>query len=190
MDKYNLIALDGPDGTGKTTLSKLLAEKTNCIYIKTPPNNLNKIRFNFDWNPSARFSFYLLSVLDLPEECFLDRYILSTIAYHSVLNPKEKTNYKETTKELIKKGFIKKPDLQIILTVDEHERKKRIKNRENSYNFYDDDDNFQKKIANEFQELIKTNFLELTDSQYLIMNNTNTDINTTKNNILKRCYYD
>ncbi len=90
------LVIEGIDGAGKTTCAKILAEKLNAYYYKTPPGIFEKIRPEIEIfsDPLTRFSFYLASVFYASIEIskiiawrpvVCDHYLLSTIAYHRAI---------------------------------------------------------------------------------------------------------
>lgn len=94
-NKYPFVVLDGIDGTGKSTVSGLVASKIDGVKVSTPmePYASQRPKFNEDiWNAEESFDFYLESVKDAslkilamcqetPVVC--DRYVASTYTYHT-----------------------------------------------------------------------------------------------------------
>lgn len=89
-----LVALEGLEGVGKTTLGKIVAERLSAIYLKSPPDGMNSARAFVAKQSDAMcsFYFYLSSLYGMQravEEALneghgiiVDRYLGSTIAYH------------------------------------------------------------------------------------------------------------
>lgn len=93
MERYPVFGLEGLDGTGKSTVGKMLAEETGSHYIYFTHNSrLALLRKHFDNAPTPiRFICYLGVAIEnyryVEEErrmnnIFLDRTIFSTLAYH------------------------------------------------------------------------------------------------------------
>ena len=89
-----LIVIEGLDGSGKTTLSRRLAERFCGRWFTTPDQDLRALRTDIEAAlscPDARQLFYAASVcqvasrlkldLDAGRDVFVDRYWLSTWAY-------------------------------------------------------------------------------------------------------------
>jgi dTMP kinase len=98
-NRYKLIVFEGIDGTGKTTLAKMLAKKIKAAYYKTPPKEIWSIRKSVDRSdPAVRLAFYKLGNA-IGEQFFkntlktqhvvCDRYVYSTNAYQSVASKRE-----------------------------------------------------------------------------------------------------
>lgn len=97
MNNLKIIAIEGIDGSGKTTIANILSEQLGMLYIKTPDTPFNLIRKYYDessCDPIIRMHFYIGCLWDVFRKSerahgfngiILDRYTLSTIAYHSVL---------------------------------------------------------------------------------------------------------
>jgi thymidylate kinase len=98
MYKPFFIALEGVDGSGKTTTATLLAERLNAVYVKTPSKNYQHIWEHFDQQSKsnlARFFFYVTSLseaatgiqrhLDEGDSVVVDRWTTSTLLYHEQL---------------------------------------------------------------------------------------------------------
>lgn len=94
--RFKFIAIEGIDGVGKTTCAKLLANKMNAYYYKTPSEIFEKIRAEIEAikDTRLRFIFYFTAVVYASREInnllqfqsvICDRYIYSTVAYHKAL---------------------------------------------------------------------------------------------------------
>ncbi len=89
------VLFEGVDGTGKTTLAKLCADKTGSAYYANPPACMAGARMIFNGSaPMARYHYYMagnylagveISQLLETQDVFCDRYVFSTLAAHSVL---------------------------------------------------------------------------------------------------------
>lgn len=135
--RYPLIAIEGVDGVGKTTLAKKLAETCNAKYIKTPlkvtlwfvrlaeksPPTVEILAY---WFATIITSLYITHLLKkYPVIC--DKYILNTIVSQTVLTKKRKLLKVLTA---LRYTFIKRPDYTICLIVDtKEELKKRFSER-------------------------------------------------------------
>lgn len=162
-----IIEIEGIDGTGKSFLSKELSKEFGFGYYKTP-SRLKDVRENFDFSPDARYTFYLLGCSEVPEgNWVLDRYVLSTVAYHSVANPEHKDTYLRVAKKMLTAGILQRPDVVVYLCVDEHKRKERIMQRPEGYYFWDLNSLFLEKVHHQFEELISRDFLDLGNEKYL-----------------------
>lgn len=91
------IALEGCDGTGKSTLCTILSEKLNATRYATPPKKYLMFRERVDKDASAdeHYKFYrdgiydasddIQSILTAGGNVVSDRYWLSTYTYHQVM---------------------------------------------------------------------------------------------------------
>jgi thymidylate kinase len=87
-----IIAIEGVDGVGKSTLCKYIAEKhqaKNIFVIKTPEGSLKQLcKISRLTNDNASFNAFLLADLAIVVQAqnvdwlIVDRYILSTLVYH------------------------------------------------------------------------------------------------------------
>lgn len=125
--------IEGVDGSGKTTITRLLAERTGGLVIKTPLPSFDHLRAHFDRtnDRTARFLFYLAAVVQasgvIERErhhlaVFCDRYLPSTLCYHQAMGV-------DVASIKLEQLGILKPDHTICLTVDEAERRRRLKAR-------------------------------------------------------------
>ncbi len=123
------IVLEGGDGTGKSTITELLAKELDGVAYSTPPKQYRKYRTEVDRTstPEEHYKFYRESVIDASTEIqemlknnvtvVCDRYWLSTIAYHQAMGVK--VDYSDFDR-------IIKPDLTVLLVTPIHEQIRRI----------------------------------------------------------------
>ncbi|XRO76729.1 dTMP kinase [Methanocaldococcus sp. 10A] len=174
------IVFEGIDGSGKTTQSKILAEKLNAFWTYEPSNSeigrfireilSGKIKVD-------NKSLALLFAADRVEHTKLikeelkrrdvvcDRYLYSSIAYQSVAGVDE---------DFIKSinRYALKPDIVFLLVVDIETALKRVKTK----------DIFEKK---EFLENVQNKYLELAEeNNFIVIDTTNKSINETHEEIL------
>lgn len=129
------VTIEGVDGTGKSTVAKMLAELIGAAHIITPSPSLHKQRELVEKtnDRAQKFDFYTRAIIQQQEEIkylltksnvVCDRYIHSTFAYQW---PTDKTMPSQIN------GFFKEielPNYSFLLTVNEKSRAVRIKNRE------------------------------------------------------------
>lgn len=91
------ITLDGVDGTGKTTVAKILASDRSFHYYKSPTGPFAQLRKEVDSRaaPLERYCFYRMATqydstqigqLLETSHVVCDRYIASTAAYHIAMD--------------------------------------------------------------------------------------------------------
>ncbi|KKQ21261.1 MAG: hypothetical protein US33_C0006G0011 [Parcubacteria group bacterium GW2011_GWC1_36_9] len=126
------VALEGADGTGKTTLCDVLAEKLKATPYATPPKKYMKLRTQIDKDASAdeHYRFYRDGVYDASQEIdkllknngrvVCDRYWLTTYTYHQVMGVK-------VSKDDFQSVIV--PTLTIILALDHEVQIDRILRR-------------------------------------------------------------
>lgn len=130
------ISIEGIDGSGKSTVVKLLAEKLGGVAISTPPDIMKQIRSEFDDSKSrkSRYYFYISGLYLLDESIrqlmreghvICDRHIHSTLAYQYPDNEPFPTDIDSLFQDL------QKPEKTIFLTADKTIRRARILSREN-----------------------------------------------------------
>ncbi|XP_067005264.2 UMP-CMP kinase 2, mitochondrial isoform X2 [Anabrus simplex] len=138
------IVVEGLDGSGKTTVTRIVAEKMRANCLSTPPNSLLHLRKKFDqFGPCKRRAFYALgnyaAALEVEDTCkrkpvVMDRFWHSTAAYGiaeeldrhnglAALPPPGNALYNWPW-DLIK------PDCVFLLTVSEETRNKRLGHRD------------------------------------------------------------
>lgn len=99
MGKWILITFDWPDGVWKTTLAKLLAERNDGVYFRTPGSATKEERARYD-NPNVsiqeRCDYYtrllledtckIHELIEGGKSVFCDRFAISTIVHHKALD--------------------------------------------------------------------------------------------------------
>ncbi len=155
------IAIDGVDGVGKTTISKLLAQELNGFYYRSPSNPFLDIRQKVEnpMNPIGRYCFYRLAIQNdsriikniLKSKLVVcDRYIASTFAYHFVMDNDIKIIHDD-------RGILK-PNFSLLLTANSETRNNRIIKRNESKNWIEDNSSLLDSIQNVFLSLGLTEF--------------------------------
>lgn len=162
MKRHPIIAIEGIDGSGKTTIAKILSKELGMLYLKTPDKPFSFIRKYFDQKSTdarARMHFYIGCLWDAYlkaaresnyQGVILDRYILSTAAYHSVLCGKS-----YDAKKIIELTSPPSADLNIFLKTDIYTSQKRILERctENCDSALEKDIKFQEKVSAVLEQL-------------------------------------
>lgn len=129
------IVLEGLDGVGKTTVARALTEDPYYTYLSTPGTELQPLRSaiteGLGESQTARALFYAATVqaegeraailLQQGKSVVMDRYSASTIAYAKARGVE--IDLDATLSKVIK------PDLTILLTLDEQERQRRLAQR-------------------------------------------------------------
>lgn len=136
--KNPFVLFEGANCTGKTTLAKRIATILDWNYFYSVPDELipsQEILSKYG-SSEDRFRFYSvcnsLRLLDYQEiNCnsgiIVDRYIFSTVAYHSLSLGKSLDDY---FYEVIHRSEFRKPSLIIYLTASPDAIRNRIMNRE------------------------------------------------------------
>ncbi len=132
-----IIAVEGLDGVGKTTVSRLICEQTDSTYLPYKEiNPLAGLRGLYDAGPvSTRFLYHLTSNMmnyflikraykEATGDLLVDRTVYSTLAYHlaSGMSP--------TWQKFVMPQITDQFDMLLYLTASEQERMRRLrKNR-------------------------------------------------------------
>lgn len=125
------VVVEGISGSGKTEISKRLAQQILAKYYATPPQPFSKMREEVDRKLSleSRFLFYLSSVAhasweigDLlkTQSVICDKYFWSTLCYHTV--------YGLEIKEVFDHLY-RKPDYVFLMVCEENIRLHRLHTR-------------------------------------------------------------
>jgi thymidylate kinase len=167
------VVFEGIDGSGKTTISKIISEKLEWQYYRTPPIPFENIRTEIDksCNPHSRFLFYLSSVCYASDEIkkllrinsvVCDRYLYSTLAYHYALENSLR-NIDLSNLDILR------PDIIFYLNAKFQTRKKRIEKRALGVDSSFDhglamNESFQDAVESEYKKIPD---LQIIDTEYL-----------------------
>lgn len=130
--KHIFVTIDGVDGVGKTTVTKLLAADGSFQYYKSPSGPFAQLRKEVDTHatPLERYCFYRLAtqfdsiqIAKLLEtnSVVCDRYIVSTAAYHIAMDARIRVIHNDV-------GLIK-PHFAFLLSARSEVRDKRLLKR-------------------------------------------------------------
>lgn len=130
-----VIGLEGVDGSGKTTVGKVIADQVGGRYLYCMDGNpLRSYRDFFDRQPPLiRFVYYIVvplmnyekvEQLRQTSDVFLDRTIASTIAYHLAYG------IARDWVSLIPQHLLSQIDSMLYFTVSEPERRRRLLQRQ------------------------------------------------------------
>jgi len=134
--EHPFIVFEGIDGTGKSTVSALVAEKIGATRVATPMEPYASIRPKFSeetWNPLDSFKFYLEAVKyasgQIEQMCqdgavVCDRFIASTYAYHTGMGLSP-----ETAKAMIEEADLLQPTIGIQLEAIDEVIERRLAHR-------------------------------------------------------------
>jgi thymidylate kinase len=132
-----IIAVEGFDGTGKSTISNVVANNLGFEYHKSPSGLFSKVRDEFDKNEinyQDRLAFYIgdcvrisMMLQNSNSSFVLDRYYYSTLAYH------EAKFHNSTTGLLDLCRCLTQPDLVILIRSPFEVLKKRIIDRNEEF---------------------------------------------------------
>ena len=180
---YRIIAVEGFDGSGKTTIAKWIAEYLGYEYHKSPSEIFAQVREKFDATSAPmheRLAFYTGDCIRMsmmfeqnPDKRYvLDRYYHSTVAYHEAKEP-------GVTVPLMKiYESLHKPDIVFLIKSDYETIIQRIKSR--NANSLNDELFLKKKLVDK----IYSNFMEIIDVKCIVIHN-NSDFETVINQIKK-----
>jgi deoxyguanosine kinase len=92
---HKFIAVEGADGSGKTSIAKILADKLGGSYYHNPPERIEYLRSFANESPGfLRYHYFLLGNCIASEEfkeilkvnpLIADKYIYTTAAFHSAI---------------------------------------------------------------------------------------------------------
>jgi thymidylate kinase len=162
-----IVAVEGLDGSGKTTASRILAPLIGGTYAPLPPAKLklNSTALLLDLYSDARYLYYLsgvLAVADLePESGVLvaDRFVASAHALHvGIATP---------LAQRLRRLPLPVPDVTFFLHADEEVRRRRLGNRGRELDPFerllDSDDLLRQRAAAIMQAYPHTYVIDTTD---------------------------
>ena len=137
MEKYRAFAVEGLDGTGKSTTTKLLAAETNSRYYHwSEKNSLIRFKHLFQNKPLLlQFFFHVMTGADThvrvnnmlkTSDVYVDRSMVSTIAYYKAMG------IPDYLIAMIPKVTLDIYDRLLYFTADEQTRLERMEFRETS----------------------------------------------------------
>lgn len=139
--KFQVIAIEGLDATGKTTLTQSVSESLKAVLLQSPPPCISQWRKIFDDEPTIiRRAFYSLGNYLVASEIakestnfpvIVDRYWHSTATYAIATEVSGGLQYLPPAHHPVYQwpGDLLKPDLVLLLTVNSEERVRRLQGR-------------------------------------------------------------
>lgn len=137
------LALEGIDGSGKTTVAKLLAERVpGCLQLRTPGHAFPQVRDlvlnpTYSLDDNARLLFFLGEMVDLNTRVIAtnrdsrlvltDRFFLSTFVYQVWMRYEQLSSAEFVTFLKIFKALLPDTDATVILSTDAETALKRAK---------------------------------------------------------------
>ncbi|MCX8167355.1 MAG: dTMP kinase [Candidatus Micrarchaeota archaeon] len=157
-----LIAIEGIDGAGKTTLARLVAKEFQMKVQAFPTKRFKLIKDYLQGKKSfSKENLFLLFLTDISinstnaRNTIFDRYVYSTLAYqNSIFSLKE-------AETIFQKLNLLKPDYVIFLNLDLKIAMERIKKRKRKVSV------FEKK---EFLKEVRKNYMEMYENQFYVHN--------------------
>jgi dTMP kinase len=185
------IALEGVDGSGKTTVAEQLAQKVSALYLRTPGEGYKPARKYVDNGtpPAAKLFFYLSSVADASSQItkaraiqpvVCDRYLWSTLIPHSAYH---NTDLKALEKVLkFATDTFEVPSNTVLLQVNEEEQLRRLGLR-NGERTASDTYCLQEKSRRKVRQLYE----EVAEREgWIVVNTDNKGIDAVLNEVLHR----
>ncbi|XP_057622745.1 UMP-CMP kinase 2, mitochondrial [Chionomys nivalis] len=139
--KFQVIAIEGLDATGKSTVTQAMSESLQAVLLQSPPPCIGQWRKIFDDEPTIiRRAFYSLGNYLVASEIakesarfpvIVDRYWHSTATYAIATEVSGGPQYLPPAHHPVYQwpGDLLKPDLVLLLTVNPEERVKRLEGR-------------------------------------------------------------
>ncbi|XP_012618804.2 UMP-CMP kinase 2, mitochondrial [Microcebus murinus] len=139
--KFPVIAIEGLDATGKTTVTQSISDLLNAVLLKSPPSCIGQWRKIFDDEPTIiRRAFYSLGNYIVASEIakestkspvIIDRYWHSTATYAIATEVSGGVPHLPPAGHPVYQwpGDLLRPDLVLLLTVGPEERARRLRGR-------------------------------------------------------------
>jgi thymidylate kinase len=173
---YEIILLEGYDGSGKSSVGKLLSEKLGYEFIDSPRDDMRKLKSYVNENLSdfGKYYFYMAANHDLSDyfKRVENDVVCSRYYYSSIIDYSARFGY--TNDEFMKKFGIDendffKPTKTILLSVSEEEQRNRILERNQGYNVHSDlliltNSDYQRKIRSKYKEFAQKKEWDIIDT--------------------------
>ncbi|XP_012669358.2 UMP-CMP kinase 2, mitochondrial [Otolemur garnettii] len=139
--KFQVIAIEGLDATGKTTVTQSVSDSLKAVLLKSPPSCISQWRKIFDAEPTIiRRAFYSLGNYIVASEIakesakspvIIDRYWHSTATYAIATEVSGGVHYLPPAHHPVYQWptDLLRPDLVLLLTVNPEERVRRLQGR-------------------------------------------------------------
>ena len=163
---YTIVAIEGPNGVGKTTLGRLLAQESGWEYCLGVPGEFmememkNRMLFHADWQASALY--FLAGAIELNRELsaipagsvvVMDRSPWSTAAVHVATNP-ERADWIMKALDLAA-DRLPMPDYVLILEASYDACRSRIAKKPGRESFFDRDSEAYFRKEREFYRQLR-----------------------------------
>ncbi len=167
MDKGKLIVFEGVDGSGKSHVSKLVAESLGAQHIESPLDEFQQVRkyVNANTPQKGQLFFYLATNLDLSnylEKTVQEKEVVCARYYHSSIvdySARQDISSNALMEQYsISDSDFFQPDLTILLYVNQDEQRNRINKRNRGVNTASDklcleNDEYRTKITGKYLKI-------------------------------------
>jgi thymidylate kinase len=161
-----IIAIEGLDGAGKSTVGRILADAIGAAFIPVPPPKLKLVRGTLfrELTSEARYAYYVSGVLSVAEMAcesrlvVADRFVASAHAMHLDIT--------SHLAEALRALPLPAPDLTFYLEVDETARRQRLRDRGRDLDPFEErlaaDDAFRNRVAQRMRAYEPTYIVDTT----------------------------
>ena len=151
------VVFEGADGSGKSTVAELVANRVHGKYLKSPPPPFSELKQKMleTATPVARFVYFIAANIEVTrivnetlrnKNAIVDRYLWSTFAYHAAIENVNPESMRPIWSAL--SSELRLPDVVVFLTVERRSQLERLSDRS--------DDALQVRLlkSNQFQRRI------------------------------------
>jgi len=161
-----IIAIEGLDGAGKSTVGRILADAIGAKYIRLPPPKLELVYATLfqEITSEARYAYYLSGVLSVAEAAresrliVADRFLASAHAMHLDITSR--------LADALRALPLPAPDLTLYLEVDEATRRRRLHDRGKDLDEFEErlttDGAFRNRVAQQMRAYEPTYVIDTT----------------------------